>query len=127
MRATAPLPMKRILKCIRGILPCRFSVYPAATPQSRPAKRVGIYTSQLRMVPSQAEQETRSIHWRTPANALNERTVCIFPEKPKIREFIRRPTQPHLCVPPGDAAIAACQAHVRDALKSTHLRDNSFC
>jgi len=48
-------------------------------------------------------------------------------EKPKIREFIRRPTEAHFCVPPGDAAIAACQARVRDALELTQLRDNSFC
>jgi len=31
------------------------------------------------------------------------------------------------CVPPGDAAIAACQARVRNALSVTQLRDNSFC
>jgi hypothetical protein len=48
-------------------------------------------------------------------------------EKPKIREFIRRPTKPHFCVPPGDAAFAACQARVRDALELTQLRDNCFC
>jgi hypothetical protein len=48
-------------------------------------------------------------------------------ENPKIREFIRRPTQPQFCVPPGDAAIEACQACVRDALELTQLRDNSFC
>ena len=47
--------------------------------------------------------------------------------KPIIREFIRRPTEPHFCVPPGDAAIAAYQACVRDAFELTQLRDNSFC
>jgi len=41
------------------------------------------------------------------------------PKNKKNREFIRRPTEPHFCVPPGDAAIAACQARVRDALKLT--------
>ena len=44
------------IKVYRGILPCRFAVYPAATPPSRPAKRVGICTSHLRMVPIQAER-----------------------------------------------------------------------
>jgi hypothetical protein len=48
-------------------------------------------------------------------------------KKPKYREFIRRPTEQHLCVPPGDAAIAACQSRVRDALELTQLRDNSLC
>jgi len=40
--STAPFPMKPILRCTRGILPCRFAVYPAATPPLRPAKRVSI-------------------------------------------------------------------------------------
>jgi len=48
-------------------------------------------------------------------------------EKPKFREFIRRPTEPHFFVAPGDAAIAACKARVCDALELTQLRDNSFC
>ena len=47
-------------------------------------------------------------------------------ETPEIREFTRRLTKPHVCVPPGDAAIAACQARVRDALVFTQVRDNSF-
>jgi len=77
--------------------------------------------------PVRQNEETSSIHWRTRANALNARTACIFSEKTKIREIIRRPTEPHWCVPSGDAAIAACQARVRDALESTQFRDNSFC
>jgi hypothetical protein len=47
-------------------------------------------------------------------------------EKPKIRDFIRRLTEPHFCVPPGDAAIVACQARVRDALELTQLRNIFF-
>jgi len=54
--STAQFPMKRIFKCIRGILPCRLSNCLAATPPSRPTQCVGIYTSQLRMVHSQAER-----------------------------------------------------------------------
>jgi hypothetical protein len=50
----------------------------------------------------------------------------MFSEKPIIRRFTRRSTKPHFCVRPGDAAIAACQARVRDALELTQLRDNSF-
>jgi hypothetical protein len=114
--STAPFPMKRILKCIHGILPRRFAVHPAVTPPSRPAQRVGIYTWQLRMVPSQVERRNAKHSLAHPANALNVRTACMFSEKPKIRECIRRLTEPHVCVPPGDAAISACQARVRDAL-----------
>ena len=112
--------MKRILKCTRGILPCRFAVYPAATPPFRPAKRVGIYTSQLRMVSSQGERRNA----KQPLAHL-----CEGPKfrKPKIREVIRRPTEPHFCVPPGDAAIAACRARVRDAFERKQLRDNCSC
>jgi hypothetical protein len=47
----------------------------------------------------------------------------MFSKKSKIQEFIRRPTEPHVCVPPGDAAITACQARVLDALELTQLRD----
>jgi hypothetical protein len=120
--------MKRIFKCIRGILPCRLSVYIAATPPSRPAKRVGICTSLLRMVPSQAERRNaKRLLARTLANALNARTACMFSGKPKIQEIIRRPTESHFCVPPGDAAIVASQARVLDALERTQLRDFSFC
>ena len=32
-----------------------------------------------------------------------------------------------ICVLPGDAAIAACEARVRDALVSTQFRDDPFC
>ena len=77
--------------------------------------------------PVRQNDETRSIHWRNPGNALNVRTACILTEKTKNREFIRRPTEPHVCAPPGDAAIAACQARVRDTLDSAQLRDTSFC
>jgi hypothetical protein len=41
--------------------------------------------------------------------------------------YSRHPTAPHVCVPPGDAAIVACQARVYGALKSTQRRDISFC
>jgi hypothetical protein len=51
----------------------------------------------------------------------------MFSEKPEDREFTRRPTEPHFCSPPGDAAIAACEAQGRDALELTQLSDNSFC
>jgi len=48
-------------------------------------------------------------------------------EKSNIKEFVRRPTGPHFCLHHGDAAIAACQARVRDALEFTQFRDNSLC
>jgi hypothetical protein len=73
------------------------------------------------------QNETRSVHWRTRANALNARTACIFSGKTEIRECIRRPTETQFCVTFGDAAIAACQARVRDVLELTQLLDDSFC
>ena len=49
-----------------------------------------------------------------------------FPGDTKLSVYSRRYTVPHLYVPPGDAALAACQARVHGTLFSTHFRDNSF-
>jgi len=57
---------------------------------------------------------------------MREPRAC-FPKNRKFKGSIRRPSEPHFCVPPGDAAIAACHARVRDALELTQLRDNCFC
>jgi hypothetical protein len=125
--STAPFPMNRTLKFIRGILPCRFSVSSSATPPSRPAKRVGIYTSQLRMVPSQAGRRNAKYSLAHPRECPEcANSVQVSRKGEIIREFIRRPKEPHSSVPPGDAAIAACQARVRDDLGFTQLRDISF-
>jgi hypothetical protein len=44
----------------------------------------------------------------------------------KLYVYSRRFTVPHFVVPPGDAAIAACQARVQGALFSTQFRNISF-
>jgi len=105
-----PFPTKRISKCIRGILPCHMSAYPAATPPSRPAKRVGIYTAHVRVVPSQAERRNAKHSLAHPCACPECAYRVHLSRKSEIREFIRRLAEPCFCVPSGDAVIAACQA-----------------
>jgi len=81
----------------------------------------------LRMVSSQAERRNGTIHGQPRGNRLNARMAVTKSQNPKINVYSRRPTEPHFCVPPGDAAIAACQARVHGALNSTQFRDYSFC
>ena len=87
---------------------------PAATPPSRPAQRVGIYTSQFRMVSSQAErsgvQHSRAHRWKCPQCA-NGAHVFRYPKKSSVFPVSYRATSR---LPPGNAAIAACQARVHE-------------
>jgi hypothetical protein len=86
----------RILKCIRGILPCRFAVYPTATPPSQPAKRVGIYASQLCMGAQSGRTKKREAFTGAPVRMplMREPRACF----PKIRKFASVSDVPHfLC------------------------------
>jgi len=90
----------------------------------RGAVRLSI--TSLRMVSSQAERRNGSIPRPPCGNRLDARMASGASRDTKLYVYSRRSTVPHLCVPPGDTAIAACQARVHGALFSTHLRDNSF-
>ena len=80
----------------------------------------------LRMVSNQAERRNGSIPWPPRGNRLDARMASGVFRDTKLYVYSRRSTVPHDCVPPGDAAIAACRARVHGALLSTHFRDNSF-
>jgi len=79
------------------------------------------------MVPSQAERRNAKQSLARPCECPKCANRVHAFGTPKFREFVRRPTEPHFCVPPGDAAIAACKARVCDALELTQVRDNSLC
>jgi len=80
----------------------------------------------LRMVSSQAERRNGSIPRPPCGNRLDARMATGISRDTNLYVHLRRSTEPHVFVPPGDAAIAACQARVHGALISTQFRDISF-
>ena len=60
------------------------------------------------MVSSQAERRNGSIHGQPCGNLLNERMASGKSQDTKRCVYSRRSSEPQFCLPPGDAAIAAC-------------------
>jgi len=66
----------------------------------------------LRMESSQAERRNGTIHGQPRGNRVDARIASGFAQDTKLNVYSRRPTEPYVCVRPGDAAIAACRARV---------------
>jgi len=66
----------------------------------------------LPMVSGQAERRNGTIHGQPRGNRPDARMASGFALDRKLTIYSRRPTEPHSCVPSGDAVIAACQARV---------------
>ena len=104
----------------------RFSRAPCSRTTERVVFRGAARVSRpsLRMVSRQAERRNGTNHGQPRGNRLNTRMMSGFAQDTKLYVYSRRSTVPHFCVPPGDAAIAACQARVHSAPFSTQFRNN---
>jgi hypothetical protein len=81
----------------------------------------------LRAVFIQAERRNGTNSRPPCGNRLDARMASGISRDMKLHVYSRRSTVPHFCVPPDDAAIAACQVRALGALISTHFRDKSLC